>query len=90
MLRLRRVREIEGVTVSSRDGRWIIERLREIGRADDVTAAASIEHGLANNIPVDWLAEGEKISVMMALVDCPYGLAELRGTLAREIRDRQA
>ena len=81
--------EIEGVSITSRDGRWIVDRLREVGRADDVTAAASIEHGLDDGHPVDWLTNGEKDALLSALIDCPDGLGELRGALARDLRDRQ-
>ncbi len=83
------MREIEGVSITNQDGRWIVERLREIGRADDVTAAASIEYGVDNDIPVDWLNNAEKLSVMMILLDAPASLARLRDTLARDHRDRQ-
>ncbi len=82
------MRAIEGVSITNRDGRWIVDRLREIGRADDVTAAASIEYGLDNDIPVDWLNNAEKLSVMMILLDAPASLALLRDTLARDHRDR--
>jgi hypothetical protein len=80
------VGEIEGVSITSRDGRWIVERLREVGRADDVTAAASIEHGLDNDIPIDWLTNAERLAVIMALIEAPGSFVELRATLAANLR----
>ena len=78
--------ELEGVSITNREGRWILERLREVGRADDVTAAASIEHGLDNDIPIDWLTNAERLAVMMALIEAPESFVELRKALASNLR----
>ena len=80
--------ELEGVTIARSDGRWIVARLREIGRADDATAAASIEFGLDSNLAIDWLTSGEKDAVMMVLSGAPDSLHPLRATLARDRHDR--
>jgi hypothetical protein len=61
------VREIEGVEITNSDGRWIVARLRDVGRADDATAAVSIEHGLDFGYAIDWLTPAEKDAVMMVL-----------------------
>ena len=82
------VGEIEGVSIADSDGRWIVARLREVGRADDATAAASIEHGLDTGNAIDWLSPGEKDAVMMVLADAPDSLRLLRVTLARDHFDR--
>ena len=87
--RLRRVGEIEGVEITNSDGRWIVARLRDVGRADDATAAVSIEHGLDFGYAIDWLTPAEKDAVMMVLAMSPPSLRRLRDSLARDHFDRQ-
>lgn len=76
------MREIAGVEIPRSAGRWIVSRLREVGRADDATAAASIEYGLDVDCPVDWLTEEERAAVAVVLVSAPSSLDALRSSLA--------
>ena len=79
---------IAGVTISSTEAEWLIEALRQIGRADDVTAAHAIERALANLAPVDDLTTAERLAVLGVLVD-PPNLGELRAKLARDARNHR-
>ena len=76
---------IAGVSISSTEAKWLIEALRQIGRADDVTAAHAIERAVANLAPVDDLTRAERRAVLGVLVD-PPNLGELRAKLARDPR----
>ena len=79
---------IAGVTISSTEVEWLIEALRQTGRADDVTAAHAIERALADLASVDDLTPAERLAVLGVLLD-PPNLAELRGKLARDHRDHR-
>jgi hypothetical protein len=79
---------IAGVTVSSTEAEWLIEALRQTGRADDVTAAHAIERALAILAPVDDLTRAERLAVLRVLV-APPDLAELRCKLARDHRNHR-
>ena len=74
---------IAGVTIASADARWLIEALRAVGRADDVTAAHAIERAIRHLVPVDDLTQTERDAVIGCLSDPPSGLVPLRAALAR-------
>lgn len=75
--------QIEGVSVNDRDAWWLIDRLRSIGRAEDATAAFTIESALTTDTDVVWLTPAEKQAVMRALAQHPVTLIELRNELRR-------
>ncbi len=79
---------IEGVSVSDRDGWWLVDRLRASGRADDVTAACAIELAIEADEDLDGLTSAEKDAVILALAQHPVTLIKLRNQLARDLRDR--
>ncbi len=81
--------EIEGVEISNSDGRWIVARLREVGRADDAIAASSIEYGLDFNYAIDWLTPAEKDAVIMVLATSPPSLWQLHDSLTADQFDRE-
>jgi hypothetical protein len=82
------VAQIEGVSVTDRDGWWLVDRLRAAGRADDVTAAFAIELAIDADDDLDWLTPAEKDAVILALAQHPVTLIKLRTQLARDLLDR--
>jgi hypothetical protein len=64
--------------------------LHQVGRADDLTAAAMIEKGVREELIMVALTEDERTAILGVLDDPPDGLAELRGALARDYRWRMA
>jgi hypothetical protein len=82
------VAQIEGVSVTDRDGWWLVDRLRAAGRADDVTAAFAIELAIEADDDLDWLTPAEKDAVILALAQHPVTLIKLRTQLARDHLDR--
>ena len=81
--------EIQGVPVSWRDACWLIDHLRSVGRADDVTSAWAIEQAMLNDDHiVRGLEAGESDALLVGLLDAPAGLEGLRGKLARDRRNR--
>jgi hypothetical protein len=80
--------QIEGVRVTERDGRWLVDRLRAAGRADDVTAAYAIEVAIESGEESGCLTSAEKDAVIAALGQHPSTLIKLRTQLARDLRDR--
>jgi hypothetical protein len=42
--------EVQGVYITAEDGRWLIDRLRRIGRADQIWLAAGLEDALAYDV----------------------------------------
>lgn len=84
-----RLIDIQGVWVSGRSAWWLIDHLRSVGRADDVTAASAIEHAFLNDDHVvRRLEAGEADAVLVGLLDATDGLVGLRGKLARDRRNR--
>ena len=73
-----------GHLVSTADARWLIEQLRVVGRADDVTAAHAIERAIRRLASIDDLTVRERDAILFALVDPPAGLVTLRGQLASQ------
>jgi hypothetical protein len=80
--------EIQGVLVSQQNARWLIDHLRAVGRADDVTAAWAIEQALEDHLVVPQLEPDESDALLTGLTDAPAGLSGLRGKLARDRRNR--
>ena len=72
------------------DVKTLTDLPHRVGRADDLELARRLDENLDRNTKTLSLSPLERDLIPSALVDWPYGLAELRGTLAREIRDRQA
>jgi hypothetical protein len=66
------------------DALWLVYKLRQVGRADDLTAANIIEKGVREELVMVALSEHERTAILGVLDDQPDGLAELRGTLARD------
>lgn len=84
--------EIQGVLVSARDASWLIDHLRAVGRADDVTAAWAIEQALLDDDRlVRQLDAGESDALLVRLLEpleLPAGLVGLCGKLAHDHRNR--
>ena len=70
--------------VTPEDAAKIVELLRARGKADDITAAAAIEHGLEPDLYTVLLTPAERVAVLTVLVDPPDSLTALRGMLARD------
>ncbi len=66
----------------------MVARLRVIGRADDVIAAAVIERALTYGAQCVTLTAAECDAVLDVLVDATAGLSELRAKLAWDQYDR--
>ena len=63
--------------------------LERVGRADDVTAAYVIDRALDLDEQAAPLSRDEHLAILSVLSDPPSPrLAELRGALARDHRDR--
>lgn len=69
---------------------WLVDRLRVVGRADEATAAAALEHALTEDDPGVLLSEPERDAVLAVLDDPPQSLLRLRIALARDRRHRAA
>jgi len=82
------VAQIEGVSVTDRDGWWLVDRLRAAGRANDVTAAYAIEVAIESGEEIGCLTSAEKDAVILALRQHPVTLIKLRNQLARDLRDQ--
>ena len=81
--------KIAGVDVPGNDGRVLVDLLLRIGRDADLALAHRIERGYSRQVDEVILSPTECDHLLSALVDCPVGPDELRGTLARDQRDRQ-
>jgi hypothetical protein len=79
-----------GVPVARDEAIWLVYRLRQVGRAGDLSAAAMIEKGIRDELIAVALTVDERDAILGVLDDPPDGLAELRGKLARDRRDRMA
>ena len=78
-----------GITVANDDCEFLVDLLLRVGRADDLAAAATIEHGLTMKAQLIALPIEERDAILSVLInDPPEGLTELRGVLARDHRDR--
>jgi hypothetical protein len=62
---------IQGEFISQASARWLVERLRAVGRADDVTAAWAIEQSLNDDLVVPELEKAESDAVLALLSDAP-------------------
>ena len=80
--------QIEGVSVSDRDGWWLVDRLRAAGRAEDVTAAYAIQVAIESGEEIGCLTPAEKGAVLLASTDHPVTLTDLCNQLARDLLDR--
>ena len=77
-----------GIPVANDDCKILVDLLMRVGRVDDLAAAATIEHGLKMEAQLIALPIDERDAILGALDDPPDGLAELRGVLERDNRDR--
>jgi hypothetical protein len=59
--------QIEGIFITVAEGRWLVERLRTIGRADDVWLAARLEASLAYDSDVGPLDDNDRGVLVDAL-----------------------
>ena len=80
--------QIEGVSVSDRDGWWLVDRLRAAGRADDVTAAYAIQVAIESSEEIGCLTPAEKAAVLLAFTQYPATLRKLCNQLARDLLNR--
>ncbi len=78
--------EIQGIYITPADGRWLVDRLRAIGRADDLGLIKDIESAIAYDIDVDRLDERERHTIINALegVPSPPRLEQLRAVLLEQ------
>jgi hypothetical protein len=79
---------LHDVPVTRADAWWVVARLRDIGRADDVIAAAVIERALTDEAAGVALTADECDAVLDVLVNATAGLSELRTKLAWDQYDR--
>ena len=77
-----------GVHVDDDDLKTLVDLLLRVGRADDLSAAATIEAGLAEGADAIDLSQAGCAAVLGVLDDPADGLAPLRGQLARRHRER--
>jgi hypothetical protein len=82
------VLRLYGVPVAPDHALWLVYKLRQVGRANDLTAANMIEKGLRDELVAVALTVEERDSILGVLDDPPDGLAELRGKLASDHRWR--
>ncbi len=81
---------LAGIQINEADCRTLVDMLLRVGRADDLTAAAAIERGLGIDATIAALSIADRRAILGVLDDPPGGgLAELRGKLARDHRDRE-
>ena len=81
--------QICDVALPAVDAFALVDMLERVGRADDVTAAYIIERAVDRDELVAPLTQEERLAVLSVLDDPPSPcLAELRGVLARDHRDR--
>jgi uncharacterized metal-binding protein len=73
---------IEGIYVTEASGRWLVDRLRSVGRADDVITACAIEAAVDADDDLTGLDDAERGAIVTALDGCPtHALAQLREAL---------
>ena len=77
-----------GAPVCSDDAGWIVARLHGDAHADALAAAQIIETGIDRELYAFALTPAHRDAILRHLEDCPEGLAELRGTLLRDNRNR--
>lgn len=77
-----------GIDVQPEDCRTLVDLLLRVGRADDLELAGRIDRGLENETRILALSSAERTTLLGVLDDPPDSLAELRGELARDHRDR--
>jgi hypothetical protein len=78
--------ELHDEPVTHSNAWWLVDQLRVIGRADEATAAAAIEHALTDEAPGVTLTDRQCDAVLAALRNPPPGLFGLRAVLARDRR----
>lgn len=84
------VARIAGVIVADSDAVWLVDELRMVGRADDVTAAWAIEEGVGNGEAVEDLTPAQELAVLLVLAYAPSdSLKILRRKLTADCLDRQ-
>jgi hypothetical protein len=81
---------LDGAPVFPEDAEWIVARLYADAHADAVAAAYIIKGVLGQGHYPVALTSAHRDAVLRHLEDCPEGLAELRGTLLRDNRERMA
>ena len=74
--------DVEGIYITAEDGRWLIERLRRAGRADQIWLAARLEDALAYDVDLEGLDDRERDAMIDALTsEIPPRLEQLRTVL---------
>jgi hypothetical protein len=61
---------------------WLVDQLRQVGRARDLTAAAMVEGATRRELVAVALTENEPTAVLGVFDDPPDGLAALGGLLS--------
>ena len=79
---------LAGIPVRDEDIHTLIDLLLRVGRADDLKLAARLDRALELEAMILALGTNERATILSVLDDPPEGLAELRGTLARDQRER--
>jgi hypothetical protein len=73
--------EVQGVYITPEDGRWLIDRLRRIGRADQIWLAAGLEDALAYDVHLA-LNDRQTEAMKLALTsEVPARLQQLMAVL---------
>jgi hypothetical protein len=80
---------LAGIPISDDDIVMLIHLLHRVGRADDLALAARLDRAIEPETKILALSHAERDTLLGVLDDPPDGLAELRGVLARDHRDRQ-
>lgn len=77
-----------GARVQDSDCEVLVDLLHQVGRADDLAAAAAIEHGLEMRAELISLPTEECNAILSVLEHPPAGLEELRKVLAARPHDQ--
>jgi hypothetical protein len=81
---------LAGIEVSELSCRELVDLLLRVGRDDDLALAQRIDRNLARETRIMGLSPDERTTLLGVLDDPPpEWLAELRGALFRDHRDRQ-
>jgi hypothetical protein len=75
--------------VAPDDVRWLTARLYADGEADAVETALWVESGASRELYALALSPGQRDTILRVMLDPPERLAELRGVIARDHRERK-
>jgi hypothetical protein len=63
------VLRLYGIPAAPDDALWLVYKLRQVGRADDLTAVAMIEKGVREELVMVALTEDERTAILGVLDD---------------------